>query len=322
MPTSETVGEFAGRWLEDFPRPKQSTVAAYRGAVRRFLGGVKGVADRSPRDVSVPVARAHGTAHPHDVAPLRAMFSDMRRAGHDLPENPFSDLGVASGQGRRRLKAITREELSRLEAIALQIHWDDYGPVFAAAIRFAAYSTMRPGEIFGLDRADVDFKKGMVHIRRQFYQRRKELPKNGLTRELPYLPPQAAEAAQAVLDRPATVCPKTKGEILFPAKLGGRVSQQVLSDYWHPVRRAFEEGLSAERRMELREARPKSNRDMVFYELRHAGATWLIEAGVESWIVALMLGHEDGGRLVEKTYGHPSEKVARKRLEEVQHGEA
>lgn len=314
MPASETVGEFAGRWLEDFPRPKQSTVAAYRGALRRFLGSVEGVASRSPRDVSVPEARKYAKVHPHDVPALRAFFSDARREGL-LTENPFSDLGVARGQGRRRLKAITRGELSRLEAIALQIHGEDYGPVFAAAIRFAVYSTMRPSEIFGLDRADLQLKKGIVHIRRQFHQRRVELPKNGLTRELPYLPPQAAEAAEAMLERPATICPNTKGEILFPAKLGGRVSQQVLSDYWHPVRRAFEEALSAERRLELREARPPSRRDMCFVELRHAGASWLVEAGVESWVIALMLGHEDVGQLVEKTYGHPSEKVARERLE-------
>jgi len=314
--TSETVGEFAQRWLSDFPRPKQSTVVAYRGAVRRFQAGVKGVAARSPRDVSVRTARAYGRAHPHDVAALRAFWGDMKREGL-CTENPFSELGVVRAHGRRRLRVITKEELSRLEAIALEIHGEEYGPVLAAAIRFAAYSTMRPSEIFGLDRSDIDLKKGLVHVRRQFHQRRIELPKNGLARELPYLPGQAAEAAEVMLDLPATVCPQTEGEILFPGILGGRVSQQMLSDYWQPVRRAFEGGLSAERRLELRESRPPSKRDMVFYELRHAGATWLIEAGVESWIVALMLGHEDGGRLVEKVYGHPSERVAREKLEKV-----
>ena len=50
------------------------------------------------------------------------------------------------------------------------------------------------------------------------------------------------------------------------------------------------------------------------YELRHAGATMLVERGVSLADVAFQLGHQDGGRLVMTLYGHPGEDAIRDRL--------
>jgi integrase len=50
------------------------------------------------------------------------------------------------------------------------------------------------------------------------------------------------------------------------------------------------------------------------YELRHARATPPIERGLAPYVVANQLGHTDGGALVQRLYGHPSERGMRDRI--------
>lgn len=316
LPASkETVASFAKRWIKDFPRPKESTNDRYRADAKRFAEHVG--SSVKLHEITVPEARSYARAHPHDLGGLRAMFSDARRDGLVI-ENPFSELGITRGPGRSEIVAITAEELDMLAEIALQEHGPRFGPRFRAIIIFAAETTLRPGEIFGLDRPDVDIAREMAHIRRQYHKRRIQLPKNGKPRKLPYLPPNAARAISEMPRLvPPPICPKTGGEVLFPGKLGQRIAQSALWSYWGPVRATFEASLSPERRAEFRAARNPDKPTMDFYELRHYGATQMVEKGVESWIIAKMMGHEDGGRLVEKTYGHPRDEVARERLRQV-----
>lgn len=307
----ETVESFCQRWVKDFPRPKESTNDRYRFEAARFA---REFGSRKLHEVSVPEAMFFGRKHPHAVYALRAMYADARRSGL-VTDNPFSELRISKGKGRRQIVPITAEELATIEEIAREEHGAEYGPVFAAFIAFAAETTMRPSEICGLERSDVDFAGEQVHVRRQFHKRRVQLPKNGSPRTLPYLPPRAAQVVKEMPRLvPTPICSVTGGEILFPGKQGQRVTQPSLSLYWKPVRAAFERSLPDDRREELRAARNPKKPEMDFYELRHYGATQMVEAGVESWIVAKMMGHEDGGRLVEKVYGHPRDEVARERL--------
>jgi len=67
--------------------------------------------------------------------------------------------------------------------------------------------------------------------------------------------------------------------------------------YWNPVRCRF--------------GRPS----MDFYELRHFCAAWLFnDLELPAQDVAHQLGHTDGGALVQRLYGHPSERLARERI--------
>jgi integrase len=303
----ETVATFAERWMRDFPRPKESTEDRYRSDAQRFAAEF---GERKLHEITVPEARRYAQRRRHDLGALRAMFSDARKDGLVL-SNPFSELGIPKGPGRREIVAVTEEEFHRLADLALAAHGKEFGPVFRAIVLFAGTTTMRPGEIFGLDVADVDFAAEVIHVRRQFHKRRISPPKNGKPRKLPYLPPLAAEAIRSMPRRvPKAICDVTGGEILFCGKEGGRISASTLSAYWKPVRVAFETTLSTQRRSELTQV--KGTLD--FYSLRHLGATQMIERGVESWIVARMMGHEDGGRLAERVYGHPRDEVARERL--------
>ena len=58
----------------------------------------------------------------------------------------------------------------------------------------------------------------------------------------------------------------------------------------------------------------EGGRDIDLYELRHACATMLRDAGLQPDQVAIQLGHTDGGRLVATVYGHPSEQAAREAI--------
>jgi integrase len=54
---------------------------------------------------------------------------------------------------------------------------------------------------------------------------------------------------------------------------------------------------------------------MDFYELRHFCGSWLFnDLELPAQDVAYQLGHTDGGALVQRLYGHPSERLARERI--------
>lgn len=308
--TKETVATFAKRWVKDFPRAKESTNDAYKGAAKRFASEF---GSKKLHQVTSEDARDYCLRHRSDLPLLSAMYSDAKRAKLVI-ENPFSALGIPRGKGRKFIVAITEEELDLLASIALDEHGRTFGPVFRSVVIFSAYTTMRPGEVFGLDRADLDLAGEMIHVRRQFHKRRIQDPKYG-PRKLPYIPPQAAQALRDLPARvPRPICDVTKGEILFYGKSGQRITQPSLYGYWKPVRSAFEASLDEARRAELRSARNPDKPEMDFYELRHFGATVMAELGVEPWVAAKMMGHTDGGLLFSKTYSHPRDQVAQERL--------
>lgn len=313
-PKEETIHSFSTRWVRDYPREKESTNDHYREAAKRFRERADPDDKVKLHEYSVPEALAYARAHRQDAARIRTMYSDARREGL-VKEIPFAGLNVPKSKGRKGIVAITAEELDLLAGIALDEHGKEFGPVFAGIIEWAADTTMRPGEVFGLDRSDLNLKAGTVAIDRQFTKRRITLPKNGSTRVLPFIPPRARSVIQRMPRRvPPAICKKTGGEILFPGKRGQRISQQALHGYWQPVRAAFEASLDPMRRAELRAARSEKEPEMDFYELRHFGATQLAEMGVEDWVGAEMMGHEDGGKLFRETYSHPANKVAGERL--------
>jgi len=54
---------------------------------------------------------------------------------------------------------------------------------------------------------------------------------------------------------------------------------------------------------------------MDLYELRHFCAAWLFnDLELPAQDVAHQLGHTDSGTLVQRLYGHPSERLARERI--------
>jgi integrase len=102
-------------------------------------------------------------------------------------------------------------------------------------------------------------------------------------------PPKAA-----LLDLPR---PVNAEELIFRSARDKPITGRTQHYYWHPVRCRF--GWPS----------------MDFYELRHFCAAWLFnEHQLPPQDVAHQLGHTDGGALVQRLYGHPSEALARERI--------
>lgn len=280
----ETCESFAGRWVEDFPRARASTNRHNGYSVKPFARDFKGV---RMDDVTRRRARQWALAHRSSVGAVRAMFQDALNE-EIVTENPFSNLRLPQSRGRRDLEVISEKRLHELADSALT-SCDGYGSTFRACILFAAYVGLRPGELFTLKRADVDFAAGEVRIKTSLGSTGEvTLPKNGKPRTV-ILPPPAAEALRSMPRRSDSL-------YVFTTPNGKRFSRTSHYYWWRAVRLAF--GVP----------------DMDFYELRHFCATHLLELGVSHADVAVQLGHTDGGALVMSTYGHPSEDAARERL--------
>ena len=280
----ETCDSFADRWVKDFPRDRASTNRHNGYSVKPFAAEFKGTL---MADVTRRRAKEWALRNRSNVGSVRAMFQDALDE-EIVTENPFANLRLSQSRGRKDLVTITEERLHELADSALTT-CDGYGSTFRACVLFAAYVGLRPGELFTLKWADVNFAAGEVEIRTSLGSTGEvTLPKNGKTRTV-ILPPPAADALRSMARR-------TESPYVFTTPNGKRFSKTSHYYWWRAVRLAF--GAS----------------EMDFYELRHFCATHLLGLGVSHADVAVQLGHTDGGALVMSTYGHPSEEAARQRL--------
>jgi len=141
-----------------------------------------------------------------------------------IDRNPFRGLGRRT-KGRAEQPPPSEEELTKLlEACAVH---DGYAPQMRALIVFAAYSGMRPGELFALEWSDIDFDAMRVDVKRRVYHGEIDLPKSNKPRRIALTPP-ARDALLGLLSR-------QDGGLVFRSKRGRRLSQPTLSGYWGKV---------------------------------------------------------------------------------------
>lgn len=172
-------------------------------------------------------------------------------------------LGLIGGGGMRERRP-TEDELLRLVEYLEREH----GTVYADAVRFAALTAMRRGEIVRLRWDDVDEAKKLVLVRDRKHPRKKI----GNNEWVPLL-----GDAWAIVQRQAT------GELIFP------VHEQTLSKYFRWACQAL------------------SIPDLHFHDLRHEGTSRLFEQGYEVQQVALVTGHKDWRHLKRYTNLKPED---------------
>ena len=136
-----------------------------------------------------------------------------------VDRNPFRGLTRRS-RGRSDQHPPTEDELTRLLDACAVHGW--YAPTMRALITFAAYTGLRPGELFALEWADVDFEAMRVHVCRRVYNGHVDLPKSGRARTVA-LPPLARDALLGLPREDALV---------FTSKRGKRLAAPTLSGYW------------------------------------------------------------------------------------------
>ena len=282
---SQTVKGFADRWLTEYPRPRASTNQHNAQQVKQFVdehGSLR--LDQVTRDL----ARSWSQAHLSQMPALRAMFNDALDA-ELVVGNPFARLGFTRSRGRRDLKSewLTPADIDLLVDTATRVHVGLKADLMSSMIRFAAYTGVRPGELWALtwDCANGD----ELEVRQAFNSHTKQLtlPKNGQARTIALVEP-----AKQALDE----APRLHPDLIFPSVTGKQLYSSIFHSMWDVVRNVA--------------GRP----GMDFYELRHFCATYLIELGLSPADVAVQLGHTDGGALIMSTYSHPSERQARERI--------
>jgi len=278
----ETVGGYASRWLELHPRPRRATELHYQEQIRSFVDRYGATRLAS---VTRTLAREWAIEHRGQAGALRAMFADARR--DDLiADNPFTELRLQQSRGRRDLEVLTVAEVEALADVARA----KFGPGFAAFVLTAAYCGLRPGEMYALKWPSIDFAADEIAVTASYSSRSAETtaPKNNRHRLIVLFP--EAKAALLTIGRP-------DDGYVFRTLQGGQLTGRTLHYYWDPCRTAV--------------GRPT----MSTYELRHFAAAHMLNTlGHEAEDVAYQLGHTDGGTLIRKLYGHPSEELARQRL--------
>lgn len=315
-----TINALRERWLNEASSLrgwKAGTRKQYEISTRAFC---EKYGHCKVREFSVSDAVSYASQHRGQVPKIRSMFSYARRIGIRT-DNPFVDLGLNSGSDdiiRYGRGALTEQEAWTLAEIAGRSD----GPWHKAMVIVAAYTGMRAGELYSLRYSDIH--DGFVTIARALDSSTmtETLPKSNTKRTIPLPDP----AAQAIDSLPRRV---RNGDLVFVSPTGRQFHTTNHHKYWTKVRATFADTLPddhwlsdrisscaldklAEPDKDKRAKMPSGN--LFFHELRHTCATMLLEWGIPHHDVAIMLGHQDNGELVMRTYGHPSRDLSIARL--------
>lgn len=206
---------------------------------------------------------------------MTAIRSFFRFTAFELPANSASIQRVLAIPSKRcvheQVHYLTRPEVDALLAAPDQTTWS--GRRDQAWLLLAVQTGLRLSELTGLTRQDVQCGAG-AHVR--------VLGKGRKERSTP-LTKQTATVLQAWLKEPV----RGDGLIVFPNRQGGRMSNDGV------------QYLLAQHAKTAREHCPSlKNKKVSPHILRHTAAMELLQAGVDTTVIALWLGHE----LVETTH--------------------
>lgn len=312
--STETVREFADKWEMRFPHRKPSTVRHNLERVKAFVNDY----GDSPLDaITKRMAHDWALAHPSNWAAVRAMYSDAKDM-ELVPANPFSNLRIAKGNGRKNIKILTADEINKLAATARQVH-GEFGEHFADLILAAAWTGLRPGELFALIPERIDFERGVIHV---------EESADNKTGRVWSLKTEESDRVVAILpeaEGPLRRALEVRGpeEFVFqPPHARTRFYRDGKSAmrgvnfgyYWHPVRDAFTAKLPESHWLPRRVRDSGMKGKLVLYEMRHTFGTRLAQAGVQPPAIANQMGHKDGGALAMDVYCHLSDEDVQQQI--------
>ena len=217
-----TCQQWVDRHLARYERSrKRSSYGTAASALARFA------ADFGPRPIGtitrieamewaerVPASR---------IPPVITLFNAAIDA-ELIDRNPFRGL-ARSTRGRADQHPPTPVEMDRILEACSTHDW--YAGQMRALTTFAAYSGLRPGELFALEWADIDFEAMRIDVRRRVYKGTIDIPKSNKTRRVALTPP----ARDSLLGHPT----RATGPLVFTSKQGKRLSQPTLSTYWGKV---------------------------------------------------------------------------------------
>jgi len=222
-----------------------------------------------------------------NVPALRAMFNDARRpqAGMLIDRNPFANLGLKGSKGRKDVHPPDQATIARMIAAADTLT----PPSFAAYLLTACWSAARPGELDALKWTDIDFMAEEILIERQWNAKTNTItePKHGSQRVIAMV--------EQVRERLLTL--PRESEYVFTTVRGTHYTPSSRCFHWNRVRCSIGIGDTS-----------------LYLATRHYFGWYALNVlDLPPHVIALQLGHTDGGRLVRDLYGHPDAAMARER---------
>lgn len=227
-----TVDEYVDRYLTEYDERediKKSTVHIQRERLKRFKADFAGRSLDVSREEIKDWMNGRGKWKGRPPVPngylaaVSALYNHAINAD-DLPleKNPARQLAKKT-KGRRDLDPPTPQQFDELLDACDAL--GDYGPTMKAITKFAAFTLMRPSELYALEWSDIDFARMRIQKTRRLFRGELDKPKTG-EKEIALTPP--ARDALLGLDR-------GDGGLVFRAKRGGRLSAAGFSGYWSMV---------------------------------------------------------------------------------------
>jgi integrase len=223
--------EYVDRFLDDYKtRNKFSSWSSTKERLKPFRRDFAGRSLDVPRTEAQDWAAGRGAwkqQGPQRSGTLQSVVTLYNHAidEDDLPleRNPFRRLGRRT-KGRSEEAPPTDKEFDAL-LDGCRALGKDYAPTMRALMLFAAFTLMRPSELYTLEWTDIDFDAKRIRKSTRLYRGDVDEPKYGEA-TIALTPP----ARDAILGLPRT------SNYVFPSKTGKRLSQPSMSGYWAQVR--------------------------------------------------------------------------------------
>ena len=292
------VGQWLELWLEDYAKLKvrPSTYQTYQGFIKHHvtpnIGSIpllklttmdlqkmykklleSGRVDRTeakdkPKGLSTKTVR-----NIHQMVSSALRFAMEQKL---IPENPAT---------RCALPKVERKEMKTLPVEQLNAFFDEAKRTGVFELYYIDLLTgLRRGELLGLKWDDIDFKNGILHVRRQVMRQEGKMVEAPLKTKNSYrsiaIPADAVEVLKMQRDKIGS-----GSEYVFPSPTGGPMSSDSVL---HMLQRVL-------KRAGLERIR--------FHDLRHTFATLALQNGVDVKTVSGMLGHYSAGFTLD-TYAH------------------
>lgn len=287
-----TLQEYADQWLaaQTFDSStRQATELRLRLHVHPYLGSTQLSALR-PSQVQAWLRGLQQTLAPSYVRVIFAGLSAVLAAAVDDERIARNPCRAASVRLPKRAPSKV-EPWTAVQVLAVRAALPERYAVMAT---IAAGCGLRQGEVFGLAVEDVDFLRGVVHVRRQVKilgnKQVYALPKGRKTRDVP-LPESVALEVAAHLQRWPAVKVDLPWEEVDGERRGVRLvlstrertalqRNYINAKIWKPA---------------LLEAKLLATRENGMHALRHFYASVLLDGGESVRALAEYLGHADPG---------------------------
>jgi integrase len=224
-----------------------------------------------------------------------------------LPANPAAGLArklrlsakVKARQEAAKKKAMTRDERDAFLAAA-----ERGEPWWAPAWTVQALTGLRPGELYGLEEADVDLARRSLRVERTLSEdgQRVDIPKGGIGRDVD-LSNEAVRVLRAhLLHRRAEKLRRRWRELPRPLFCSTAGTYADPSGVREAFRRVCVEAKLVETRPGTEREQPKMSPRFTPHGLRHTYAALHLQHGTDVYYVSQQLGHASI-ELTVSTYG-------------------